>query len=136
MPNDWNKSIIEEFRSHAGKVGGGFAGAPLLLLTTTGRKSGKPYVTPAMYLEEQGKIFVFASKGGAPANPDWFHNLKANPAVQVELGETSFAAKAVIVSGAERDRVYAVQAKLYPQFSEYAAKTMRKIPVVALVRQP
>lgn len=135
MTNDWNTRIIEEFRSKSGKVGGPFAGADLLLRTTTGRKSGQPHTTPAMYLREGDTIYVFASKGGGPTNPDWFHNLTANPTVQVELGNASFTADAVVVSGEERDRIYAKQAERRPQFAEYQQKTTRKIPVVALTRR-
>ncbi len=135
MTNNWNSGIIEEFRSNAGKVGGPFASAELLLLTTTGRKSGRPHTTPLMTLREGDTIYVFASKGGAPTNPDWFHNLKANPAVHVELGNASFRADTMVVRGEERDRIYAKQSQLRPLFAEYQQKTTRKIPVVALTRR-
>ena len=133
-PNDWNANIIKEFRANGGKVGGQFDGAPLLLLTTTGARSGRQYTTPVMYLPDGERMIVFASKAGAPTNPDWYHNLVANPRVEVEVGTESLQADASVVEGAERDELYARQAQLYPGFAEYEAKTTRKIPVVALVR--
>src|SRR5665213_1827185 len=117
--NEWNKSIITEFRANGGKVGGQFEGAPLLLLTTTGAKSGRSLTTPVMYLADGDRQLVFASKAGAPTNPAWYHNLVANPTVTVEVGDESFQAKAVPVTGEERDRLYAKQATLYPGFAEY-----------------
>ena len=133
-PNDFNRAIIEEFRANGGKVGGPFAGAPLVLLTTTGAKTGRRLTTPVMYLEDGGKLHVFASKAGAPTNPAWYHNLTANPTVTVEVGNETFEAKAVEVTGDERDRLYRRQAQLYPGFAEYEQKTTRRIPVVALDR--
>jgi deazaflavin-dependent oxidoreductase (nitroreductase family) len=133
MASDWNRRVIEEFRSNGGAVGS-FPGN-LLLLTTTGRKSGQQHTTPLMYLQEGDNIFVFASKGGAPTDPHWFLNILANPTVQVELGNDSFTADAVVVNSEERDRIYAVQAERNPQFREYQEKTTRKIPVVALKRR-
>jgi deazaflavin-dependent oxidoreductase (nitroreductase family) len=132
--NEWNKTIITEFRAKGGKVGGQFEGAPLLLLTTTGAKSGRELTTPVMYLADGDRQIVFASKAGAPTNPAWYHNLIANPTVTVEVGDESFQAKAVPVTGEERDRLYAKQATLYPGFAEYQEKTTRVIPVVALAR--
>ena len=134
-PNDYNRAIIEEFRANGGKVGGNFAGAPLLLLTTTGAKTGRRLTTPIMYLEDGGKLHVFASKAGAPTNPAWYHNLTANPTVTAEVGNETFEAKAVEVTGDERDRIYQRQAQLYPGFAEYQEKTTRQIPVVALERK-
>lgn len=133
-PNDWNARIIEEFRTNEGRVGGNFAGAPVLLLHTRGARSGAERVNPMMYLEENGRRYVFASKAGAPTNPDWYHNLVANPDVTVEMGAETFPARAVVLIGAERDRVYARQAELYPGFREYQERTRRVIPVVELVR--
>jgi deazaflavin-dependent oxidoreductase (nitroreductase family) len=132
--NDWNAKIIEEFRANQGKVGGQFEGSPVLLLHTTGAKSGRERVNPMMYLEESGRVYVFASKAGADSDPDWYRNLVANPGVQVELGPETFDATAVVVSGAERDRIYQVQSERYPGFAEYQAKTTRVIPVVELRR--
>ena len=132
--NDFNTKIIEEFRANDGVVGGQFEGAPLLLLTTTGAKSGQPRVAPMMYRSEDERMFVFASKAGAPTNPDWYHNLVAHPEVSVEVGVERFTAHASEVTGAERDRIYAAQATEYPGFAEYEEKTDRVIPVVELKR--
>ncbi|MGC8474006.1 MAG: nitroreductase family deazaflavin-dependent oxidoreductase [Candidatus Dormibacteria bacterium] len=127
-----NQAVIQEFRANQGRVGGGFAGAPLLLLHTRGAKSGAERVHPVMYLDLEGRTFVFASKAGADSNPDWYHNMLAHPEVEVELGGTTRSARAVPVTGAERDRIYAEQVKRYPGFGEYQAKTSRVIPVVEL----
>jgi deazaflavin-dependent oxidoreductase (nitroreductase family) len=132
--NDWNANIIAEFRANEGKVGGPFEGAPVLLLHTKGAKSGQERINPIMYLDFEGKRYVFASYAGAPSDPDWYHNLVANPKVTVEVGTETFEATATPVSLEERDRVYPVQAELYPNFAEYETKTTRKIPVVELVR--
>lgn len=133
-PNDWNQKIIEEFRANGGKVGGQFEGAPLLLLTTTGAKSGRRITTPVMYNTDGDRLLIFASKGGAPTNPAWYHNLVANPTVTVEVGAESFQAKASVVSGEERDRLFNRHAQQYPGFAEYQRNTTRTIPVVALKR--
>ncbi len=132
---DWNARIIEEFRANEGRVGGQFEGAPLLLLHTTGAKSGTERVNPMMYLLENGTIHVFASKAGAPTTPDWYHNVVAHPEVTVELGGETFAATARVLAEDERARVYERQAELYPGFADYQAKTTRRIPVVALDRR-
>jgi len=132
----WNEGIIEEFRANGGKVGGPFAGAPLLLLTTAGARSGKLRTNPVMYLTDGSRLLVFASKAGAPTNPDWYHNLVANPTATVEVGGDRYDVKATVLAGAERDRFYARQAELYPGFAEYEEKTTRAIPVVALERVP
>jgi deazaflavin-dependent oxidoreductase (nitroreductase family) len=132
--SNWNQGIIDEFRANGGKVGGQFAGAPLLLLTTTGAKSGKARTSPIMYLADGDRLLVFASKAGAPTNPDWYHNLVANPVATVEVGAERYDVKASVLTGEDRDRSYARQAELYPGFAEYEAKTTRTIPVVALVR--
>lgn len=137
--NDWNKKIIADFRANGGHVGGQFEGAPLLILHTRGARSGEPRENPMMYLAEDGRTYVFASYAGSPAHPAWYHNLKANPSVEVEIadgaGITRYRARAVDVTGAERDRIYARQAELYPGFAEYEEKTDRIIPVVALERE-
>lgn len=130
--NDWNSKIIEEFRANAGKVGGPFEGAPLLLLHTKGKRTGASRTNPMMYLDLDGRRYVFASKAGADTDPDWFHNLVANPAVKVEVGEESYDAVATPVDDEERTRVYDEQARRFPQFAEYASKTSRRIPVVEL----
>jgi deazaflavin-dependent oxidoreductase (nitroreductase family) len=132
--HDWNDNVIAEFRANEGRLSGQFAGAPMLLLRTKGAKSGRERVNPMMYLDYEGRTFVFASKAGADTNPDWYHNLVANPLVMVELGADIFEATATALQGEERDRVYAVQAERYPGFAEYESKTTRQIPVVELVR--
>ena len=132
--NDWNRQIIETFRTNGGEVGGMWGGRPLLLLTTTGAKSGQHRTHPVMYLRDGDRLLVFASKGGAPTNPDWYHNLLAHPEVTVEVGNETFDATATPLTGEERDRIYAHWAKMYPQFDEYQKKTTRKIPVIALER--
>ena len=132
---DWNRRTIEEFRAHQGQVGGAWEGRPLLLLTTTGAKSGQPRTTPVMYLRVGDRLFVFASKAGAPTHPDWYHNLLADPVVAVEIGDQSYQAIAKPVTGAERDQIYARRAEQYPQFGDYQEKTTRTIPVIELQRR-
>ena len=132
--NNFNQGIIEEFRANGGKVAA-FGDAPLVIITTTGAKSGKTLVTPLVgQPQDDGTLYVFASYAGAPKNPAWYHNLVAHPEVEVEFGTDRFAARATPVTGAERDVVYSRQKELVPQFAEYEAKTDRVIPVVALVR--
>lgn len=132
--NDFNQKVIEEFRANAGKVGGPFEGADLLLLTTTGAKSGRRVTTPVMYLEDGDRLVVIASKAGADHHPAWFHNLRANPGVTVEAGTDTFQARASVVDPPERDRLYARMVEKAPGFAEYEEKTSRVIPVVALER--
>ena len=133
--NDFNRSIIEEFRSNHGKVGGPFEGAPMVLLTTTGAKSGATRVNPLAALPDgDDRLYVFASKGGAPTNPDWYYNVLAHPEVEVEFGDDRFAATATPVTGEERDRLYAEQVTRMPGFGDYERKTSRVIPVVELRR--
>jgi deazaflavin-dependent oxidoreductase (nitroreductase family) len=135
--SDFNRAVIEEFRANDGKVGGGFAGAPMVLLTTTGAKSGEKRVNPLVGLVDGGTLYVVASKAGAPTSPDWYHNLLANPEVEVEFGGDRFEATAVpIVSGAERDRLYAAQVAAQPGFADYEKATTRVIPIVELRRRP
>ena len=134
--NEWNAKVIEEFRANRGKVGGQFEGSPVLLLHTTGARTGLERVNPMMYLQESGRIFVFASKAGADSDPDWFRNLVATPEVVVELAGETFDARAVVVRGEERDRIYAEQSERYPGFAQYQAGTTRVIPVVELIRAP
>ncbi|SRR5260370_22578967 len=133
MAQDWSSKIIEEFHANGGKVGGPFAGATLLLLTTTGAKSGRQRTIPLVYLAEGKRMFIFATKGGAPTNPDWYHNLLVHPTVTVKVGTEQFQVKTVVVKGEERDRIYARQAQIMPGFAEYEKKTTRKIPVIELV---
>jgi deazaflavin-dependent oxidoreductase (nitroreductase family) len=133
-PADFNAAVIKEFRENGGKVGGPFEGAPMLLLNSTGAKSNQPRVNPMMYLADGDRFLVFASKAGAPTNPDWYHNLVAHPDASIEVGTEQFGVKATVVTGTERDELYARQAALYPGFAEYEAKTTRTIPVIALER--
>ena len=130
--NDWNKGIIEEFRANGGKVGGQFERAPLLLLHTTGAKSGQARVNPVMYQADGDSLVVFASKAGAPTSPDWFHNLVANPRASVEVGDRTVNVSAQIVDGETRERLWSRQKELYPGFADYESKTTRQIPVVVL----
>lgn len=132
--NAWNATIIEEFRTHDGQVGGQFAGAPMLLLHTTGARSGLERVNPMMHLDLDGRRYVFASKAGADTDPDWYRNLVAHPAVTVEVGTETYAATAVALGEPERTRVYDEQARRFPGFAEYRDKTTRVIPVVELRR--
>ncbi len=134
--NDWNQKVIEEFRSSGGKMSGQFEGAPVLLLTTTGAKTGRKHTTPTMYLADGECLAVFATKAGAPTNPDWYHNLVANPRATVEFGTEMFDVDAEVAGREERDRLYAIQAERYPGFAEYEQKTTRIIPVVLLTRVP
>jgi len=131
---DFNRDLIEEFRTNHGKVTGVFANAPVLLLTTTGAKSGNKHTTPVVYTTDGDRLVIIASKGGAPSNPAWYHNLVANPAVTIELPHESFEARAVVTKGDERQRLFDAQAALMPAFNDYAAKTAREIPVIALER--
>lgn len=131
--NDWNAKIIEEFRTNAGRVGGNFQGAPLLLLHTTGAKSGKKRINPMMYQALDGdSVAVFASKAGADDNPDWFHNVSANPEVTAEIGTRTQRFIARVAEGDERDQIWTRQKGAYPGFAEYEEKTDREIPVVVL----
>ena len=130
---DWNSKIIKEFRANEGKVGGPFDGAPVLLLHTTGAKTGRERVHPMMYLDLDGHRYVFASKAGADTNPDWYRNLVARPDVTVEAGTETYEAAAVSVTGDDRNRIYAEQARRYPGFAEYEQKTSRVIPVIELI---
>ena len=130
----FNENLIAEFRANGGKVSGMFAGAPLLLLTTTGAKSGQLRVAPLAYTRDNGRLVVIASKGGAPTNPDWYHNLRANPDVTVEIGGETFPARASVPEGTERDRLFDQMAAKMPNFAEYQRHTTRRIPVIVLER--
>jgi deazaflavin-dependent oxidoreductase (nitroreductase family) len=133
--NDFNTAIIEEFRANAGKVGGNFKGAPMLILHTTGAKSAKERVNPMMYRQVGDDIAVFASKAGAPTNPDWYHNLVAHPDVTAEIGTETVPLVARVAQGDERTAIWEAQKKEYPGFAEYEEKTTRQIPVVILTRE-
>lgn len=132
--SDYNTQIIEEFRANAGKVGGRWEGRGLVLLTTTGRKSGRKHTTPMVYTRDGDRLLVYASKAGAPTHPDWYLNLVADPRVVVEVGDNRYNAIATPLEGDERERAFAEQAERSPTFAEYQEKTDRVIPVVALSR--
>jgi deazaflavin-dependent oxidoreductase (nitroreductase family) len=132
---EYNKTIIDEFRTHAGKVGGPFAGATMLLLTTTGAKTGMLRTNPLMYFADNNRYLIIASFAGAPNNPPWYYNLIAAPTVGVEMGTERFSARAEVLQEPERSTQYARIASAYPIFAEYQLKTTRRIPVVALCRQ-
>ena len=131
---EFNQKVIDEFRTNGGKVGGPFAGAPMIIVTHTGAKSGKTHTTPLVYSRDGDRYVIIASKAGAPTNPAWYHNLIARPEVTVEVGTERFTARAVEVHGAERDRLFDAQARLMPQFDEYNKNTTRTIPVFTLER--
>ena len=131
---DWNRQVIEEFRSNDGRVGGQFEGAPLLLLHSVGAKSGKERVNPMMYQQVGEDLAVFASKAGAPSNPDWYHNLRANPSASVEVGRERFDVTARTAEADERGRIWEKQKADYPGFADYERQTRRTIPVIVLRR--
>jgi len=137
--SDWNAKVIAEFPANEGRVGGAFEGAPMVLVHHRGRRSGRDRVSPMMYLAADGApgtIYVFASKGGAPTHPGWYHNLVAAGVARIEVGSESYDVTVTELTGEERDRVFAEQARRYPGFAEYAQKTagIRTIPVLALQR--
>jgi deazaflavin-dependent oxidoreductase (nitroreductase family) len=129
---DRNGRIIEEFRANGGRVGPPFENVPILLLHHRGARTGTERVNPLAYLADGDRYVIIASKGGAPTNPDWYHNLLANPDVTIEVGTETLAARAVVVTGAERDELYRRQAERLPAFGQYAQRTKRTIPVIAL----
>jgi len=133
--NDFNRPIIEEFHANGGKVGGPFEGIPLLLLTTTGAKSGKQRINPLAYITDGERLVILASKNGAPTHPDWYYNIVAHPDVTVEVGTDTFAARAIVADSAERDRLFANMAAMLSIYAEYQAKIARTIPVVVLTRK-
>lgn len=132
--NDWNQTVIEEFRANGGRVGGMFEGRPLLLVHNVGARTGMRRVTPLMYQEVPTGYAIFASKGGSANNPDWYHNLVANPRTQVEVGTETVPVQVRVAEGEERDRIWTRQKRDYPQFEDYESKTLRVIPVVVLER--
>jgi deazaflavin-dependent oxidoreductase (nitroreductase family) len=133
--NEWDRRIIEDFRAKGGNIGGQYTGVPLLLLTTTGAKSGEPRTRPLVYLSEGGRIYVFAGNRGAPTNPSWYHNLVAHPDVTVEIGTETFEARAIVVDSAEGDRLGRIQLQKIPGLAELQAKITRQVPVVLLERK-
>ena len=132
--NDRNRAIIEEFRANGGKVGGPFAGRTLLLLHTVGAKSGQERINPVACVTDGDRLVIIASKGGAPTNPDWYHNLVAHPLATVEVGTERFQVRAEVAAEPERTRLYARMVSVMPGFAEYQQKTERVIPVVVLTR--
>ena len=133
--DDWNAPVIAEFRANRGVVGGEFEGAPLLILHTTGAKSGEPRVQPLMYQAVGDDFAIFASYAGGPKNPGWYHNLVANPEASVEVGADTVAVTARVADGAERNQVWNRQVENFPFFAEYQQKTSRTIPVIVLKRR-
>lgn len=129
---DFNEQVIEEFRANGGRVGGMFADGRLLLLTTTGARSGRPRTTPLGYLPDGDRVLVIASAGGSPRHPAWLHNLVANPRVTVEAGAFTYEADAVVLEGGERDAAFARAAESDPGWAEYETRSGRTLPVVAL----
>jgi deazaflavin-dependent oxidoreductase (nitroreductase family) len=135
MPADFNAQIIDEFRANAGRVGGMFEGAPLLLLHHTGAKSGAQRVAPLVYLRDGDRYVIFGSKAGAPTNPGWYHNLLANPDTEIEVGTETIPVRATEITGEERDRLFEAQVQRNPGFADYEKKTDRVIPAIALTRR-
>ena len=134
-PNDFNQQLIQQFRANGGNLPSGpFAGGKLLLLTTTGAKSGQPRTNPLAYFQDGDRIIIVASKGGAPTNPDWYHNLLAHPTVTLEVGTEKYQAQARVAEGAERERLFTQITAQSPGFAEYQRNTPRQIPVVILTR--
>jgi deazaflavin-dependent oxidoreductase (nitroreductase family) len=138
-PLDWNAKTIAEFRANEGRVGGTFEGAPLVLVHHRGRKTGREYVTPVMYIAHETEpdiVYIFATKGGAPSNPDWYYNLTTAGDGSVERGTETYEVTVRELTGPQRDRIYAEQAGRYPGFAEYARLTagVRTIPVLELTR--
>jgi deazaflavin-dependent oxidoreductase (nitroreductase family) len=133
--HEFNQNLIKEFRANGGKaLSGPFVNAPLLLLTTTGAKSGRPFTTPLVYTKDGDRIVIIASKGGFPTHPAWYHNLKANPTTTIELGKDKFQAKATITKDPQRQSLFDAQAKQMPAFNDYQKATTRQIPVIVLER--
>jgi deazaflavin-dependent oxidoreductase (nitroreductase family) len=133
--SDFNRSIIDEFHANGGKVGGMFAGANLLLLHTTGARSGREHVTPLVYEPLDEGLLIFGSKGGAPTHPDWYRNLVAHPETTVEIGSDTLAVRAREVEGEEYDRLWRDQTARMPGLADYQAKTTRRIPLLVLERR-
>lgn len=133
--NEWDRQVIEEFRANEGAVGGQLAGAPVLLLTTTGAKSGQQRTIPLVYLSEGGNIYVFAGNRGAPTNPAWYHNLVAHPDVTVEVGPEKFEARAIVLDSEESERLGKVQVQKIPELASLMEKMARKVPAVLLERK-
>jgi deazaflavin-dependent oxidoreductase (nitroreductase family) len=134
--NEQNKGVIKEFRENAGNVGGFFEGANMILVHTTGAKSGKERINPLMYFADGARYAIFASKGGAPTNPDWYYNIVANPEIRVEVGSETFEVTATVAEEPERTEIYGKMAAMHSNFADYEKGTTRVIPVVILTRRP
>jgi deazaflavin-dependent oxidoreductase (nitroreductase family) len=132
--DDWNKNIIDEFRANEGRVGGPFEGATMLLLHHKGAKTGTERVNPLVYQPVGNAFAVFGSKGGMPTNPDWYHNLRANPEAIIEVGTETIAVVARIAEDVERERIWTKQKQQRPNFADYEKQTTRQIPVIILER--
>ena len=132
--NDFNEQVIDEFRANGGKVGGAFEGSSLLLLQTTGAKTGRSRVKPLVYRRDGDRLVVFGTKGGSPTHPEWFYNVRTNPRVTVEVGSDRFEADARVALPDEPDRLWRLQTQDVPVFADYQKKTDRTIPVVILER--
>lgn len=134
--SDWNAQIIEEFRTNEGRVGGRYEGAPMILIHHVGARTGTKRVTPLVWLPHaDGSMVIVASKSGAPTHPHWYHNLKANPVIDVEVGTETFSVTAEEIDSPERDEIWARLVTIMPNFAEYQEKTTRKIPLLRLTRQ-
>jgi deazaflavin-dependent oxidoreductase (nitroreductase family) len=132
---EWDRQVIEEFRANGGILGGPLAGAPVLLLTTTGAKSGQQHTCPLVYLSEGGKIYIFAGNRGAPTNPAWYYNLVAHPDVTVEVGPEKFEARAIVLASEESERLGKIQVQKIPEIASLMEKMTRKVPAVLLERK-
>ena len=133
-PRDWNQKIIEEFRANAGKVGGYFEGAPMVLIHHIGARSGTERINPLVYLPDGEDMVIAATKGGAPKHPDWYHNLKAHPRIVAEVGTETFPVEATEVTGEARDQLWHRLVEMRPGFGEYESKTTRVFPLFRLTR--
>ncbi|MFC9999091.1 nitroreductase family deazaflavin-dependent oxidoreductase [Nocardia sp. NPDC127526] len=133
--NEFNENVIAEFRANDGKVGGTFEGRYMVLITTTGAKSGRPVTNPLVYVPDTDRIVLIASNGGADKHPAWYHNLRANPRLTVELGAETYTGKAEFLTGDEAETLFNRMVELLPEFANYRAKTTRRIPVIAVYRE-
>lgn len=132
---NYNHQLIEDFRANRGKSDSPFANRPMLLLTTTGARSGQPRTTPMMYIHDGDRLLVIASNAGAPKHPDWYRNLVAHPEVTVEVGNETYPATAIVTEGTEREQLWNSIVEKYPFFTDHQAKTTRQIPIIALERR-
>lgn len=131
---DFNRNIIQEFRANGGRCGGQFEGNPMILITMTGAKSGRSLTTPLSYFADGDDCIIFASAGGAPKHPNWYHNLVANPHIVIERGDEKYSAQAVLTEGQDRTDAFNKMVEAMPRFGDYQANTSREIPIFRLVR--